>query len=151
MKKRAVFWLFYCIWLFDFFSNYINNYYYNYYFICYKSIMTPKQIQMQEAIMLACHPWLNIQEIKEILHPNYILYASCPLDQVLTALGDKYFYLSKGIHKEVCWCDCADYCDKQSIHFNSICGRYLQKNLFDQDQETQDILFDIICWWTKKS
>ena len=77
--------------------------------------MTPKQIQLQEAI-----GWVS-------------------LARVLTALGVEYSWCMWRI------CRCHGYGE------DPVCNRKLLKDdwsdatLFDQSQETQDILFDIIC------
>lgn len=72
------------------------------------------------------------------------------LPRVLTALDNKNkykdtWYIYRGVNQEICYVE--DFGDD----ITTICKRKLLNNdwsdatLFDQSQETQDVLFDIIC------
>ena len=91
--------------------------------------MTPKQIQLQEAMC-----WVS-------------------LAFVLTSLGDEYIYWLWWIYNAYWryrgYCDTEmdyDYFELRPYRDSKpLCARDLSKDLFDQSQETQDILYSIIC------
>lgn len=115
--------------------------------------MTPKQIQLQKAIMMACDSTrkkpmtLQLNWDTYEIDSNWVIHPmqQLSLSRVLTALGSDYLW---------CW-----YWIEVRFWYelDFVCERKLLKNdwsdatLFDQSQETQDILFDIICLWTQKS
>lgn len=134
--------------------------------------MTEQQIKLQEAIMLACHPWFTIDQIKEkqkYCNPktkvnwNFveIAFISIPptLSRILTALWENYIYWLGAVYeayyrsRDSYWLE-LDYDYFQIWKYKESNPIFLWKllnddwsdaTLFDQTQETQDMVYSIIC------
>lgn len=148
-------------------------------------ILTPHQLELQEAILKRLYPWVSMEEAKKkeskhndtliildnnlvriwdtisfeckenewlpvmymvkldkvyLLPTKNIIGLPPTLPRILTALGDDYYYNMYELKRRVplFWIDT----DIPRILLNE---DMTDKNLWEQEQETQDILYSIFC------
>ena len=130
--------------------------------------LTKQQLEMQEAILLAVHKWCTLEyaysiecdhnddwyrvvwhvkcwrdtiEEREYCSSNGHNIRPSTLSRVLTALGDEFIYWHNKIRvRSIDEFSFMVFCDRKLLNED-----WSDCNLLQQSQETQDIIYSLIC------